>query len=374
MDRTGRVVIRPQFDWVGEFSQSLAVAYRAGKAGYIDMEGRYQIPASFDCGLAFVDGRAPVRVADRWGFIDTGGVAVVAAQYEDVSAYGKACAAAKLGGKWGYIDRIGEWVMPPRYDRIFKGEVFSSGQNRVLDWVQLGTRFSFVDRDRQFVSPLDFPYPSTFSEGLAIVRVDSNQQGVIDIDADWVLSPRRISMRGPFHDGLAPFSETDDGVMIGFIRPNGIIMARPQYNRASSFSEGLAAVDIRGKWGFIDTNGTLVIRARFFSVDDFTEGLALVQESSSAGHVVFGYIKTSGEYAIWPQFLRAFPFENGLALVYVDGVESDDHLSDVIFGGHWAYIDSAGKRIWEGEENTRFSFDRWTEFWSTGDRPRRRRY
>ncbi|MBK8352585.1 MAG: WG repeat-containing protein [Saprospirales bacterium] len=43
----------------------------------------------------------------------------------------------------------------------------------------------------------------------------------------------------------------------------------------SGFSEGLAAVELNGKWGFIDENGNRVIPSfKFDEVNSFSNGLA----------------------------------------------------------------------------------------------------
>ena len=41
----------------------------------------------------------------------------------------------------------------------------------------------------------------------------------------------------------------------GFIDKNGSFVIPPQYERARSFYEGRAAVQLNKKWGFIDKNG-----------------------------------------------------------------------------------------------------------------------
>ncbi|MCB0154437.1 MAG: WG repeat-containing protein, partial [Anaerolineae bacterium] len=37
----------------------------------------------------------------------------------------------------------------------------------------------------------------------------------------------------------------------GFIDPTGQVVICPQFDRAGPFSEGLASVEVDGKWGFI---------------------------------------------------------------------------------------------------------------------------
>jgi hypothetical protein len=62
----------------------------------------------------------------------------------------------------------------------------------------------------------------------------------------------------PFSGGLAIISvEREDGGLPGFrtkedfIDTTGKVVIQPQYNSVYDFSEGLAAVEVKGKWGYI---------------------------------------------------------------------------------------------------------------------------
>ena len=45
----------------------------------------------------------------------------------------------------------------------------------------------------------------------------------------------------------------------GYINKTGNFSIEPKYKVAKNFSEGLAAVEIDGKWGFINTKGEIII-------------------------------------------------------------------------------------------------------------------
>ena len=50
---------------------------------------------------------------------------------------------------------------------------------------------------------------------------------------------------------------------VGFIDKTGMVVIPPKFDEVNPFSEGLAAVQIEGKWGFIDKTGNMVIRPQF---------------------------------------------------------------------------------------------------------------
>jgi hypothetical protein len=63
---------------------------------------------------------------------------------------------------------------------------------------------------------------------------------------------------------------------------------------AFHFSEGLAAVQIGGKWGYIDKTGKIVIEPRTLnSAKDFHNGLAYIVTKNGE----HGYIDKAGSYA-----------------------------------------------------------------------------
>ena len=66
----------------------------------------------------------------------------------------------------------------------------------------------------------------------------------------------------------------------GFIDTTGKLAIQPQFDGASAFHEGLAAVRVgaesSGKWGFIDSAASFVIDPRFDATRFFNESLAPV--------------------------------------------------------------------------------------------------
>ena len=58
-----------------------------------------------------------------------------------------------------------------------------------------------------------------------------------------------------------------------------------KYNDDREFSEGLAGVELNGKWGFIDKTGKQVIPCKYDGVGSFEEGLALVSLNFKRGYI-----------------------------------------------------------------------------------------
>ena len=133
-------------------------------------------------------------------------------------------------GKCGFIDKSGNEVIPCTYDWVYS---FSEG----LALVKLDGKWGFIDKSGNEVVPCTYDNAGSFSEGLAFVRIDGK---------------------------------------CGFIDKSGNVVIPCKYDYARSFSEGLASVKLDGKWGFIDKSGNEVIPFKYDDAYDFSEGLAVV--------------------------------------------------------------------------------------------------
>ena len=66
-----------------------------------------------------------------------------------------------------------------------------------------------------------------------------------------------------------------------------------QFDRANSFSNGLAAVEVDGKWGYIDTSGEYVIPAIYDNISSFSQNLYVVKQNGK-----YGIINADGESVV----------------------------------------------------------------------------
>ena len=77
INRTGQVVILPQFEEAAAFSEGLAAVEANGKWGFVDENGKLVIEPQFSGAYEFSEGLARVQVGGdkyglygKWGFID----------------------------------------------------------------------------------------------------------------------------------------------------------------------------------------------------------------------------------------------------------------------------------------------------------------
>jgi hypothetical protein len=384
MDRTGRTVLEPQFDYISAFSEGVAVAVTGNQYGLVNSDGGIAVPAKlnfiggdFSDGLAmmlvgdrygfisqdgtvkinpqfdgagpFSEGFAAVRVGDKWGYTDTRGNLVIKPQFDDAGVFSAGLAAVNVGERWGYIDTHGKYVVNPQFDSVqsFEG-------NRAF--VEVGQKYALIDTHGKYVTNPEFDYVGSYSEGLAPVQQGDkwgfiDRDGKVAIAAQFYTVPTVGARSNPtsvgeqvqpgwrgFRNGTAivvvgePRVERPDGEPVlkglryGTIRKDGEFQITPQFDSMESFEDGLALVRIDRKYGFVNASGTIVITPQFDEAASFSEGRARVRIGSK-----WGFIGTDGKMVVTPQYELAADFFDG--------------LSEVISDGQLGYIDPDGRFV-----------------------------
>jgi hypothetical protein len=146
--RRDRIVVEPQFDWAGKFSEGLAPVMLKEKWGYADERGNLVIEVQFDSAAQFSDGLAAVRVGQLWGFVERSGDILIKPKYTDVDRFSEGLAAVKVGLKWGYVDKTGRVVIRPIFDSARR---FSMGSASV----RIGARRGEIDTSGCLIEPLE---------------------------------------------------------------------------------------------------------------------------------------------------------------------------------------------------------------------------
>ena len=107
IDKTGKVIVGPQYREIGAFSSDglAAAAENKNEYGYVNKSYRYMILPRFAEAGAFFAGMAPVKVDERWRYIDTTGKYVNTLQFEGATDFRADVAFVKLRGKYALIDK-----------------------------------------------------------------------------------------------------------------------------------------------------------------------------------------------------------------------------------------------------------------------------
>lgn len=302
IDRTGQIIIAPQFDRCEPFSDGLALARIGCHHAYVDRAGKvviqldcgqFTLAFPFSEGMAVVGQRGPGdAIEDTLGFIDKTGKVVIPLQFDEARAFAEGLAVAAVRHSRGYIDKSGKFVIEPRYGTA--GD-FSEGLARVGAYVQGLPKEHFIDRTGRRAIRREFRFIDDFHEGLAAVWV-GEEKGFIDRSGALVIQPQPFDSVDHFSDGLARVQTggpMGKGGRLGFIDRAGKMVVQPRYDFSGDFSEGLCAVAIGEKYGYIDKMGAVVVEPRFRIAAPFRDGLAAVWIGNA-----MGYIDKTGKF-IW---------------------------------------------------------------------------
>jgi hypothetical protein len=192
-----------------------------------------------------------------------------------------AAALQPLSGQAGFIDKTGKVVIEPRFAQVSS---FSEG----LAPVRVGTLCGYIDREGREQIPPRFEDARRFREGRAAVRV-GGKWGFIDREGKWVVEPAYVEVSS-FSEGLAavavPIVQSQEPILgpsLASIRPkkewNAMVgsVAVGVEIQTSPAKPGQTRAVAKGGWGYLNTTGKLVIPHQYFEACDFSQGLAVVR-------------------------------------------------------------------------------------------------
>jgi len=320
IDRTGRVIVKPTLEWADDFAEGMGRIRVNGKYGFINTVGKlvvipqYAEAEQFSDGLAQVTIKRNVKKASfpphggssdpylhQFAWIDRNGKEVLRKIAADAGSFHNGYATATLDKlEPVYLDKKGNKSFGRRFSQV---NSFSEGlafEEEVIgytgDYERTSAMICIDAKGHQVFKNKDSMQCWSFSDGLARMEIDRTY-GYMNTTGQVVISPRFTSgMTGDFHDGRARI-ECGERQWRFIDKSGGFIPG--QYESASNFSEGLAAVRINKKWGYINTAGAMVIDPRFDTARQFIGGLACVHDPGNSEHPAgIGYIDKSGKY-VW---------------------------------------------------------------------------
>jgi len=352
IDRTGAIVIEPQFIYAQGFSEGLAqvvVAEGWGvKRGYIDTTGAVVIELqcydtqAFSEGLAWVSTSPPTQPNNLEGkvrcLIDkTGQIVTTPVRYLEVSEFSEGLSAVCVrsadgwGLLWGYVDTTGKMVIQPQFDIA---GAFSGGLAPV-EGGGLTVRHGYIDTSGEMVIDIDLPIDiranDGFVEGLALaVSLGRGHPfgtyGYVDASGEWVV-PAQFARADVFSEGVARVCPSaEQGAGCRFIDATGAWVFDERFDAAASFSEGLAAVG-----ALMDDVGGISDYGEGWQGDDWNVEIPSNRDWSD---YAWSYIDQTGKIVFDTDFYAVGSFHNGLARVELDA------------DGAWGYIDRVGRLVW----------------------------
>ena len=147
--------------------------------------------------------------------------------------------------------------------------------------------------------------------------------------------PDRDPMDVTLSEEAAYFNDYESPEMkFGYINTRGELAIEDKYDGVREFSEGLAAVNYKGKWGYVDTQDQHIIDFQYRSAFAFKDGIARVQDFNKE----YWFINSSGDLLHPMGFTSAYDYVDGLARIKTEhGYNyismAGDTLMDDVFEG-----------------------------------------
>ena len=126
IDSKGTYVINPQFEDAGHFKEGMALILQGKEFGYINEDGKIEINPQFDYAGDFSSGMAVIVQNDKYGYIDKKGKIQINPQFDDASQFYDDIAFVESGDQWGIINKKGKYLVNPQFNLMYKnvGEWF----------------------------------------------------------------------------------------------------------------------------------------------------------------------------------------------------------------------------------------------------------
>lgn len=181
-DKTGKVVINPQFEDARPFSEGFAAVIQDKKWGFIDKTGKIVINPQFDGVDNFHSGKAAFSNGKQAGFIDTKGGYVINPQFDYVDFFSEGMARIKSGKQFGYITENGKIEINPQFDGAYS---FSNG----LAAIEQGDRYGYIDKTGKIQINPQFDNATSFFGDIAFVE-NADKWGIIDKQGKYLVNPQ----------------------------------------------------------------------------------------------------------------------------------------------------------------------------------------
>lgn len=329
--KTGKIVIKPQFDEVGVFHNGFSVVKintrDTIKEEYdpaYDMMPIYDTPIdsyiSSDGHTIYVYNRG---FYVKCGYVSDKGVIAIEPQFEEAGWFSSnGFANVKKDGKWGIINTHGKFVVAPDYDKIISNtdnyeliSVRQDGKSKLIN-LKGETIADLESEPRDLKEMIESGLPLLVRENAFPIPIkkDENKFDFIDIKGKTVFSGE-FDYVWLFYNGIAKIMKKDKW---GLIDSTGKVIAEPRYDKFESIIGCDFYISKLGdKYGVVDIKGNVVAEPKFLKVFDHVEEDNFIKVFDKDG---CGLIDAEGKMIIEPKFYNIKVKGNRIFVVaYVDG-------------------------------------------------------
>jgi hypothetical protein len=307
IDSTGKEILKPQYEFIDNFEEGMAVFVENGEAGMLSESGTVVIPARYDEIYRFDQAHYLFQQNGLQGLVRIDGTQVLPARYSAIGLFHEGLCAVKQNGLWGFANTNGELIISCQYSEI--DELFNEGKAvvRSPDKYYLVEGIDTLNLPKYDEVLPYYGYCAAFRIG--------NLWGFLNQNGEEAIEPKYDEL--VFNKGSVVFARstsTDGSFVWSVIDPYGREVQSEMYNEVVRFSEGLAAVRKKDKWGFINSLGAEIVSPQYDFVRNYSSGKAAVSKDGQ-----WGFIGKNGREEI-PLYPNNFVFEEKVNATSVDSI------------------------------------------------------
>jgi hypothetical protein len=300
------------------YAQLSPKANNKGRYGYANVNGEFIIKPQFDYAGDFSDEIARVKKGKKWGYIDIQGNPIIDIKYEAVqNNFTDGLAWVKLKNKYGYVNNKGEQVIPLKYANAYP---FSDGCAAIVVKEKNKFLFGYINTSgNEIVEPIYEHSMAQFAHGRSAIKKDGkwaiiNTKGAQITGFEYlnvIVSPKNRGYIMVTKDGTKSNDESIQSGSWGIMSSDGKLITPLKYSSIRNFNdENLALVSAGNSWGWVNMQGEETIPLKYKQVLDFNEGWATILENGKVN-----WINARNETVLKTDYTAATYFENGMAYV-----------------------------------------------------------
>lgn len=304
---SGKMIISNLYDSVNDFDaegHAIIEDVSTGNQGLIDKTGKKIVSVKYRLLRKISSNALTAFIDDRCGIIDLKERVLIPFQYNYCYSNGPILFLSYEEGKHYFLkNAVGKFI-PLYVDNLIS----------INDQLFIGQKDNLVgviNRESRVLIPIKFEEIKFDEKNQYFVSYSTGKTNIYDVNGRAILQ----DVAGRYidcHEGFCIFKGSKN---IEIFYPIGNREYRSgNYESIHNFSEGLASVNLKGKWVFINKKEEIVIDNGFSSAENFRFGLALVKKENK-----FGFIDKNGMFTIKPQFDHANSFFHNVAVVGNEG-------------------------------------------------------
>ncbi|MEJ5106187.1 WG repeat-containing protein [Chryseobacterium sp. MYb328] len=322
INKEGKVIIPPDYEELGLFSEGMLSAKRKGKYGFLNIKGDVIIPMIYDGVGFFSQGLCIVSKNKKYGFIDRKGEVIIPIVYDAVDkSHADSIVVVSENRKWAFFDSKGIQLSDFIYDKVFSGynanipppsnisEVTTYFQNGAVLTLK-GKKYEFLnEKIRPAFHENKFDSASVFDTYKNAIVKRNGKYGIIKpdgyakvpIEYDWVgyfdtnhnsseyYNAKKGKIFQIYNKDLKKLGESYEPVLndfsvstpnlifknlkgqYGMVHSSGSIVIPFEYEDLQKQKSGFILGRKNGKTGVLDKNGKIKIPFQYKNLEEFDE-------------------------------------------------------------------------------------------------------